>query len=95
MFENDCMDDRFGVAVSPDGRTLLTGNYNNCFHLIDADGNIQYELNYKKATTSKVMSKTSTAGKMDYLRKTMAVDFHPTKNIMAVASLNCFYTYSM
>ena len=95
MFENDCMEDRFGVGVSSDGRTILTGNYNNCFHLIDGEGNIQYELSYKKTTNTRAMSKAVTVNKMDYLRKTAAVDFHPSKNLLAVASLNCFYTYSM
>lgn len=89
------MDDRFGVGVSWDGKTTLTGNYNNCFHLLD-DSNTQYELNFKKTTVSKSVTKTTPAPhKMDYLRKTMAVDFHPKKNFVAVASLNCFYTYSM
>lgn len=33
--------------------------------------------------------------KMDYERKTIAVDFHPRKNTVAVGSLNCFFIYSM
>ena len=95
MFENDCMEDRFGVGASWDGKTILTGNYNNGFHLLD-EANTHYELNFKKTTVSKPMTKSSPAPhKMDYLRKTMAVDYHPKKNLVAVASLNCFYTYAM
>lgn len=99
MFENDCILDRFCSSASPDGNTILTGNYNNCFHLIDTiDGsNTQYELNYKKTTVSRPMiaSKSAPISKMDYLRKTTAGDFSPVKNSLAVASLNCFYIYSM
>jgi serine/threonine-protein phosphatase 2A regulatory subunit B len=99
MFENDCMDDKFNISASPDGNTILTGNYNNSFHLIDvADStNTQYELSYKKQTVSKVLvpGKCSPISKMDYLRKTTASDFNTKKNMLAVASLNCFYIYSM
>jgi hypothetical protein len=44
MFENDSIFDKFSLAASKDSNTLLTGNYNNCFHLIDTlDGsNTQY-----------------------------------------------------
>jgi hypothetical protein len=57
------------VGTSADSNTIITGNYNNCFHLIDTDGaNTQYELSYKKATVSKpiVLGKGSPLSKMDY-----------------------------
>lgn len=99
IFENNCIFDKFSVAASKDSNSLLTGNYNNCFHVMDANDsqNVQYEISYKKQTVSKLMSagKGGQLGKMDYIRKTTACDFHPRKNILAVASLNCFFTYSM
>ena len=33
--------------------------------------------------------------KMDYVSKAIATDFNPKKNILAVASKNCFFTYAM
>lgn len=99
MFENDCIYDNFKLAGSSDGNTLLTGNYNNNFHLVDlADGsNSQYEVNYKKQTTMKplIPGKMSQLGRMDYERKTNALDFCQKKNVLAVASLNCFFIYSL
>jgi len=85
------------VSCSPDGNTIATGTYNNCFHLADQDAsNYQYELNYKKMTLSKaVAGKQTPLGKVDYLKKATALDFHPFRNTVAVASLNCFYVYSM
>lgn len=67
------------------------------FHMIDMDGsNTQYELNYKKLTVAKSMSKNSSPlGRMDYEHKVLASDFNKKKNMVAVASLNCFYTYKM
>lgn len=99
IFENDCIFDKFSVSVSKDSNTILTGNYNNCFHAIDVSDstNTQYEVNYKKQTICRPMipGKPAALNKMDYARKIIAADFHPTYNLQAVASLNCFLIYSM
>jgi serine/threonine-protein phosphatase 2A regulatory subunit B len=57
MFENESIFDKFSISSSGDGNQILTGNYNNNFHVIDLlDGsNTQYELNYKKQTVAKQM----------------------------------------
>lgn len=64
---------------------------------VDTCAHTQYELNYKKTTVSKqvIPGKMPALQKVDYLRKTSACDFNGKKNIAAVASLNCFYIYSM
>jgi serine/threonine-protein phosphatase 2A regulatory subunit B len=99
VFENDCIFDKFKLTSSNDGNTLLTGTYNNCFHVIDTvDGsNTQFELNYKKTTLARniIPEKPPALTKMDYIRKTNACDFNKKKNSLAVASLNCFFIYSM
>ena len=97
MFENEAIFDKFGVRASPDGNTIASGSYSNCFHMVDLDGiNTQYELSYKKITNARQMSgkSTATSSKLDYMRKTTALDFHPTKNVLTVASLNCFFMYA-
>lgn len=84
--------------MSKDSNTILTGNYNNTFHAIDINdsSNSQYEVNYKKQTIVKsINSKSPLHPKMDYARKILATDFHPTNNSLAIASLNCFLIYSM
>ncbi len=97
MFENEAIFDKFSIVASPDGNTIGSGSFNNCFHMMDQDGaNTQYELNYKKSTIAKQMvGKGSALGRVDYLKKTTAMDFHPSRNTCAVASLNCFFLYSM
>ncbi len=83
------------MRSSAESNAIVTGSYNNSFHLIDLEGsNTQYELSYKKMTVSKAVTKCPIP-KMDYERKVRAVDFHPAKNMVAVASLNCFFTYSL
>lgn len=42
-----------------------------------------------------VIGKPTPINKMDYARKILAADFHPTTNLLAAASLNCFLIYSM
>lgn len=99
MFENEAIFDKFSLSCSSDSNTIVTGNYNNSFHMLDLDtaSHTQYELNYKKATLSKpiINAKMPNLPKIDYQRKTNACDFNPRKNIAAVASLNCFFIYSM
>ncbi len=59
--------------------------------------NTQYELNYKKSTVARniLADKPPALPKMDYVRKVNACDFNKKKNSLAVASLNCFFIYSM
>lgn len=99
IFENDSIFDKFSLSASKDSNTLLTGNYNNCFHAIDVgdSSNTQYQVNYKKQTITRPMipGKPTPLNKMDYTRKILASDFHPTTNLLAAASLNCFLIYSM
>jgi WD40 repeat protein len=98
MVNNDSIYDAFRLRLSSDGRTMLTGSYNNCFHLIDAGSaaNTQYELNYRKSTICRpIDQKSAPLTKMDYAKKTIAADFSPVDDTLAVASLNCFFTYSL
>lgn len=59
--------------------------------------NTQYELNYKKSTVARniLADKPPALPKMDYVRKVNVCDFNKKKNSLAVASLNCFFIYSM
>jgi hypothetical protein len=58
--------------------------------------NTQFELSYKKQTVMKqlVPGKVSPIAKMDYDRKTVAMDFNPKKNMFVVGSLNTFFIYT-
>lgn len=101
MVENEAIFDKFQVACSPDSSSILSGSYNGTFHLVDpvegstSVSNNQYELSYKKATVVRSMAKGSNVSRMDYTTRTVAVDFNPKKNMCAVASKNCFFTYAI
>ena len=63
--------------------------------MVDQDGaNTQYELNYKKMTIGRQMGKGMAVGKMEYMKKSTALDYHPSRNVLAVASMNCFFLYA-
>ena len=99
MYENECVLDKFKVAVSPDSNSILTGSYNSWFHMMDANSgnNYQFELSYKKQTVMKQIhaNKMTSLPKIYYQRKTMACDFHPTKNLAAVSCWNSFFLYGI
>lgn len=99
LFESDNIFDKFSIASSPDSSTILTGNYNNCFHLVNTDTgiNTQYELSFKKNTVSRpiVPGKCPPLSKVDTAKKTSVLAYHPFNHSVAVASLNCFFIYSL
>jgi len=99
LFENDCIFDKFSITGSYDNSTIITGNYNNNFHLLNMSTglNTQYELNFKRNTISRQMiaGKCPPITKLDTHRKTSVVAYHPLKHEIAVASLNCFFVYSV
>jgi serine/threonine-protein phosphatase 2A regulatory subunit B len=99
LFESDSIYDKFNIACSRDSGTVVTGNYNNLFHLMDvgSGANTQYELSFKKNTVARAMvpGRCPPVSKLDTRRKTSAVAFHPFRDSVAVASLNCFFIYSL
>lgn len=63
----------------------------------NSGNNYQFELSYKKQTIVKQIhpNKIGSLPKIDYQRKTMACDFHPTKNLAAVSCWNNFFLYGI
>lgn len=58
--------------------------------------NIQYELNYNRKTVTRPMTgKVEALGTMDYARSTNHSRFSPKGDMAVVASLNCFFIYSI
>ncbi len=38
FYENDCIFDRFDLNISNDGKSYISGNYDNKFHICSTDG---------------------------------------------------------
>jgi serine/threonine-protein phosphatase 2A regulatory subunit B len=98
LYENECIFDKFSICSGPDSNQVMTGMFNNNFHLIDVkkDTNTQFELNFNKKTISKVIPKKCTevlGSNYDYTRKVLRTVYHPRENIVAMACLNCLFFY--
>ncbi|CAO1629874.1 unnamed protein product [Parajaminaea phylloscopi] len=60
LYENDCIFDKFEALWGPDGNKLLTGSYNNYFHIFDKDDESNVVL---QADKSAFKTKKATGGK--------------------------------
>ncbi|RUP42785.1 protein phosphatase 2A regulatory B subunit [Jimgerdemannia flammicorona] len=49
LYENDCIFDKFECTFSGDGKSLLTGSYNNYFHIYDREGKTDVTLQADKS----------------------------------------------
>mmetsp|Transcript_6067 Transcript_6067/g.7351 ORF Transcript_6067/g.7351 Transcript_6067/m.7351 type:complete len:488 (-) Transcript_6067:1911-3374(-) len=55
LYENECIFDKFEVAISGDGNNLATGSYNNTFHVFDREGNTDVCIEASKMESSKTI----------------------------------------
>ena len=53
LYENECIFDKFEVAVSGDGNNMATGSYNNTFHIFDRYGKTDVCIEASKMESSK------------------------------------------
>eukprot|EP01133_Synstelium_polycarpum_P010998 gene10998-12810_t len=63
LYENDCIFDKFECNINHDGTQMLTGSYNNFFHIYDRNTKNDVCLEASKAAI-KPKSKNSLTGKM-------------------------------
>jgi serine/threonine-protein phosphatase 2A regulatory subunit B len=100
VYENECIFDKFTVSSSPCSNYILTGLFNDNFHVIDRTGekNTQFELNYgKKCITKQIPKKyfENLGPGYNFDRKILKSAWHPTKNTVAVACLNSLFFYGI
>lgn len=74
LYENDCIFDKFECTFSGDGKSLLTGSYNNYFHIYDREGKTDVTLQADKSafkakrigsTKNKILSARTKNGKKE------------------------------
>lgn len=99
VYENDMIFDKFLVSTSADSNFILTGMYNNSFHVIDRTSkvNTQFELDYSKKTKSKIIPPNhfeQLNDSYDFNFKTQLQAFNPKHNYFAVACLNSLFIYN-
>ncbi|KAG9393377.1 Protein phosphatase 2A regulatory subunit PR55 [Carpediemonas membranifera] len=106
LFEQDVIFDKFECAVSPSGSHVLTGSYNNNFHIYDrmGRGGICIEASRERATRKRGTKTPRTVkgrtraqgliGNVDTDRKVLHLGWHPTEQIIAVATLTNLFIYA-
>lgn len=107
LYENDCIFDKFECKFSGDSNHIMTGSYNNGFHIFDREGEdhtfLEASKNLRrpsKATLkktrgqSKKMTEETNPENIDFNKKIMHATFNPSDSCVALAAINNLYVFS-
>ncbi|KAG1492557.1 hypothetical protein G6F54_009224 [Rhizopus delemar] len=105
LYENDCIFDKFECTFSGDDSHVMTGSYNNTFHLYDREGKTDITLQADKSAfrskrvgTTKKMSiarnSAANADSMDFSKKILHSSWHPRENTIAIAATNNLFIFT-
>ncbi|CAO3638027.1 unnamed protein product [Mucor hiemalis] len=106
LYENDCIFDKFECTFSGDDSHVMTGSYNNMFHLYDREGKTDIALQADKSAfrskrlgSSKnkmSMARNSAPGadSMDFNKKILHSSWHPRENTIAIAATNNLFIFT-
>ena len=105
-YENDCIFDKFEIAVSNDCEQFVTGSYNGNFHVYNIDGTLDTTLKADKFAASKQTSRYAKPGSeygagaggraepLDISRKVLHTSWHPESNAIALTCHDSVYVYT-
>jgi len=104
------MSDKFSLTSDFTGKVMITGGYNNMFHLIDCDQKLNTQIvidekNEKVMNTNvirKINSKGSCYYKKDdqslaninFNKKILHQTYSPVEHFTHIILLNCIYSYT-
>ncbi|KAM3586001.1 protein phosphatase 2A regulatory subunit cdc55 [Umbelopsis sp. WA50703] len=106
LYENDCIFDKFECTFSGDGQSVMTGSYDNDFHIYDVEGKTDITLQADKSAfrarrlgSSKRLSRKPARSDfgmdfIDYNKKIMHSSWHPHENTIAVAATNNLFIFA-
>ena len=99
VYEKDHIFDKFNLSLSGDGKSFVSGFYNNYFHVCDIEGtkNTQFELNFNKKTISKTIPPNyfeNLGSSFDFSKKVFKSAWNPAHDCLVLASLNCLFIYN-
>ncbi|CAB4017944.1 serine threonine- phosphatase 2A 55 kDa regulatory subunit B beta isoform-like isoform X2 [Paramuricea clavata] len=107
LYENDCIFDKFECSWSGDDKSIMTGSYNNFFHIFNCETkeDLCFEASREGAKPKQALElkKVATSGKrkkdeitlecLDFNKKILHTAWHPLDNITAVAATNNLYLF--
>jgi len=107
LYENDCIFDKFECNFGPNAEHVVTGGYNNLFHIYELGGKNRYTLEASKMNpkqkkkpmkTTKSNSRDDMASinpdNVDFNKKLLHVTWHPHDNIIAVGASNNMFIFN-
>jgi len=109
LYQNNYLNDKFSLSTDKDGKYILTGGYNNMFHVLDIDQRLNTQIviddtNEKLMNTNvirKINSKGScfykkddpTVNNINFDKKILHQSYSPVDNHALLIVYNCIYTY--
>lgn len=110
LYQNNYLNDKFSMSSDASGKLIITGGYNNMFHVIDIDQRLNTQITMddtnEKLMNTNVIRKVNSKGscfykkddpsllKINFDKKICHQAFSPKENYCTFISLNCLYTYS-
>ena len=106
LYENDCIFDKFECSINHDATQIMSGTYGKRFRVFDTTSQDEVVLTASRIQTKPKKSAKARRAQQaavspdedpdspEFPKKTMHLTFHPTQNVMAVASYNNLFIYS-
>lgn len=109
LYQNNYLNDKFSLSADSEGKYILTGGYNNMFHVLDIEQRLNTQIiiddsNEKLMNTNvirKINSKGScfykkddpTLNNINFDKKILHQAYSPVDNFSMLIVYNCIYTY--
>lgn len=107
LYEKDCIFDKFEACFNHDGKYVLSGSYQNCFHLLSTDGTQpEMVLEASQAPHRRRQQQAARGGRagggtpgglghdpIDFTRRILHTAFHPSQNLVAVGATSTLYIF--
>jgi serine/threonine-protein phosphatase 2A regulatory subunit B len=110
LYQNNYLNDKFSLSSDKDGKYMLTGGYNNMFHVIDVEQRLNTQIviddSNEKIMNTNVIRKINSKGccfykkedpnvsNIDFDKRIVCHAFSPVENYSMLINLNCIYSYS-
>lgn len=110
LYQNNYMSDKFSLASDPSGKVIITGGYNNMFHIIDCDQKLNTQIvideNNEKIMNTNVIRKINSKGSCFYKKDDPSLTninfdkrilhqaYSAVENFAHLILLNCIYSYT-
>ena len=110
LYQNNYINDKFSLSTDNTGKFILTGGYNNMFHVIDTEQRLNTQIviddSNEKTMNTNVIRKINAKGSCFYKKDDQSINninfdkkithqiYSPIENYSLLIVYNCIYSYS-